>query len=90
MLTGYLSPKDYQIREVLLGRPTVDTTKVLITMGIKEVFRHMDERESKLIILRRKNELMRGYLLGVVGLIDLENLEITLTVALKMREKGSV
>ena len=46
-----LTPKDYQIKEVLLGRPIVDTTKVLITRGIKEVFRHMDRDESELIIL---------------------------------------
>ena len=48
-----LTPKDYQIREVLLGKPMVDTTKVLITMGIKEAFRHMDEDESKLVMLGR-------------------------------------
>ncbi len=32
-----LNPKDYQIKEVMLGKSMVDTTKVMITMAMKEV-----------------------------------------------------
>ena len=85
-----LTPTDYQIKEVLLGRPMVDTTKVLITTCIKEVFRRMDKDESELIMLRRQNNLMRGYLHGVVGPIDLDNPKITLDATLERRDKGSV
>lgn len=46
-----LTPKDYQIKEVMLGSPTVNTLKVIITMGMKEVFRHMDYDESKFPML---------------------------------------
>ena len=49
--TEELTPKDYQIKDVMLGRPTVDTTKVMITIGMKEVFRHMDQDELELIIV---------------------------------------
>lgn len=34
-----LSPYYYQIREVMLGMPTLDTTKL---MGMKEVFRSLE------------------------------------------------
>lgn len=88
--TEDLTPKDYEIKEVLLGRPMVDKTKVLVAMGINEVFKHMDEDESKLIMLRRKKRHMRAYSHGVVGPIDLDNPEITLAMTLEMRDKGSV
>ena len=32
--TKDMTPNDYQIKEVILGRTTIDTTKVLITMGV--------------------------------------------------------
>ena len=40
--TEELTPKDYQIREIVFGRPTVDTKKVMITTSMKEVFRHVE------------------------------------------------
>lgn len=67
----------------MLGRPTIDTTKVMITMGMKEVFRHMERVESELIALRKKNELLRGHLDEIVRPIDLENLKIILLVELE-------
>lgn len=88
--TEELTPKDYQIKEIMLGRPMVDTAKAMIITGIKEVFIHMDKDESKLLLLRKQNEFLRGYLHGVVGLIDLDNLEIALVAALETKEKGSV
>lgn len=62
-----LTPSDYQNKEVLLGKPTLDTTKVLITMGVKEVFKQVDRFDSELVMLRKQNELWRGYLHEVVG-----------------------
>ena len=41
----------------------------------------MDHHELELITLHKKNELLRGYLNEVVGLINLENLKIILVVA---------
>lgn len=37
-----LTPHDYQIREVMLGKPTLDTTKLMVTMGMKEVFKSLE------------------------------------------------
>ena len=47
------TPKYYQIKEVMLGRPTVDTAKVMITTGMKEVFKHMDRDEYELLMLQK-------------------------------------
>ena len=41
-----LDAQDYQIKEVMLGRPTLDTTRLMVTMGIKEVFRNMEHEEA--------------------------------------------
>ena len=41
-----LTPKYYQIREVMLGKPTVDTTKLMVTTRIKEVFRHLEQDDT--------------------------------------------
>ena len=46
-----LTPKYYQIKEVFLGKPIVDTAKLLVTTGIKEVFRYLDQDESELLNL---------------------------------------
>lgn len=49
----------------------------------------MDQDESKLITLHKKNELLRGYLRKVVGTTDIENLEITLVAKLGRKGKGT-
>lgn len=43
--TKELTPKDYQMKEIILGNPTKETMKVLVTIGLKEVFKHMDQDE---------------------------------------------
>ena len=55
--TEQLTPKDYQIKEVIMGKPKVHTTKVMISMRMKEVFRCVDQDESKLIALWKYNKL---------------------------------
>ena len=37
-----LTPKNYQIKEFFLGKPTVDIVKLMVTTEIKEVFRHLE------------------------------------------------
>ena len=37
-----LTPQDYQIKEIILRKPTLDTTKLMVTMGMKEVFRSLE------------------------------------------------
>ena len=88
--TRDLTPKDYQIREVLLGKPTIDIAKVMITTGIREVFKYFDDKESELIIFSKENELLRGYLHGIVGPLDQDHPKVTLSLALERRDKGSV
>lgn len=51
--TKQLTLKYYQIKEVMLGRPKVDTAKVMITIGMKEVSKHMDKDELEIIILQK-------------------------------------
>ena len=46
-----LDPQYYQKREVILGKPTLDTTKFMVTMGMKEVFRSLEQERTKLITL---------------------------------------
>ena len=65
-----LTPKDYQINEVFLGKPTMNTTKLVVTTGIKEVFRHLEQDESELLNLWKQNEILRGYFNEVVYFLD--------------------
>ena len=44
--------------------------------------------QDELVILRKKSELLRGYLNEVVGPIDLENLEISLGTELGRKGVG--
>ena len=37
-----LGAQDYQVKEVIRGRPTRDTTRLMVTMGIKEVLKNME------------------------------------------------
>lgn len=46
-----LTPQDYQIKEVMLGKPTLDTTKLIVTIGMKEVFRSLEQDGAELITL---------------------------------------
>lgn len=46
-----LIPKDYQIREVVVGKPTLDTAKLMVKNGIREMFRHLEQDDTKLTTL---------------------------------------
>lgn len=86
--TKELIPKDYQMKEIILGKPTMDTMKVLITIGLKKVFKYMDRDELDPIILQKKNDLLRGYLNEMVGPIDLDNPKVSLEDALEKKQGG--
>ena len=43
-----LSVEDYELKDVMLGRPTQDSTQKMMTMGVKEVLKHMEQDEIKL------------------------------------------
>lgn len=36
-----LTPRDYQTKEFMLGKPTFDMAKLIGTMGMNEVFKHL-------------------------------------------------
>lgn len=59
----------------------------MITIGVKEVFRQLDGNESELVMLGKQNELLRGYLHEIVGTLDQDNLETTLSMALEKKDK---
>ena len=81
--TEGLGAQDYQVKEVVLGRPTRDTTKLMVTMGIKEVLKKMEQDEEELCTLHRKIEILRGYLAKVVGPLDHKHPEETLNTILR-------
>ena len=58
----FLCPQDSQIIEVMLNKPTLDISRLMVTMGIKGVFKSLEKRGAKNITLHRKNEILRGYL----------------------------
>lgn len=85
-----LTPRDYQVREIVLGKPTLDTAKLLVTTGMKEVFKNLEQDEEELITLQKKNEILKGYLNEVVGPLDPEHPEETLNATLEKRDKEAV
>ena len=46
-----LTPKDYQIKEVFLGKPSMDIAELMVTTRIKEVFRHLEHDEFEVLKL---------------------------------------
>ena len=37
-----ISLEDYEVKDIMLGRPTWDTAQQMMTMGVKEVLKHME------------------------------------------------
>ena len=72
----------------MLEKPTLDIARLMFTMGIKKVFKTLDQEGAELGTLCRKNKILRGYLVEVVGPLDPEHPEETLNVVL--REGGGV
>ena len=46
-----ISLKDYKLKDIMLGRPTRDTTQQMMSMGIKEVLKHMEQDEIEIQML---------------------------------------
>ena len=61
-----------------------------IGIGMKEVFKHIDQDRAELITLWRQNEILKGYLSEVVGPLDPTNPEETLNTTLERRDKGTI
>ena len=40
--------EDYEVKDIMLGRPTRDTTRHMMTVGVKEVFKHMEHDEIEI------------------------------------------
>ena len=53
------TPQDYQIQEVILGKPTKDAPKALTTLGLKQVVQQLEQGEE-LQVLRRQIDILRG------------------------------
>ena len=68
----------------------VDMDKVMITMGVNEVFRKLDTNESKLVMLSKQNEFLRGYLHEILGPLDQDHPKLSLSVALEKKDKENV
>ena len=74
----------------MLGKLALETTKLMVTTGMKEVFRSLEKDGAELITLRQKNEILKGYLSEVVGPLDLTNPEETLKLVVERRYRGVV
>ena len=81
-----VSLEDYEVKDIMLGRPTRDTARQMMTMGVKEVLKHMEQDDFEIRPLRRQVEILKGYLAEVVGHLDLEDPEETLNTILKEGE----
>ena len=83
-----LGPKDYQVKNVILGRPTRDASRLMVTMGVKELMKNMGEDEMEIQALQRHVKILKGYLAEVVDPLDPKRPEETLNTFL--REGGAV
>lgn len=85
-----LTPHDYKIKEVMLGKPTLDTTKLMVPMGMEEVFRSLEQEGAEVITLRRQKKIVKGYLTKVFGPLDPKHPEETLNVLIERKDRGGV
>ena len=44
----FVSLEDYEVKDIVLGKPTWDTTRQMITMGVKDVLKHMEWDEIEI------------------------------------------
>ena len=49
-----ISLEDYEVKDVMLGKPTWDSTRQMMTMGVKEVLKHMEQDEIKIQTFQRQ------------------------------------
>ena len=62
-----------------------------MTMGVKEVIKHMEQNEIEIQTLQTQVEILKGYLAEVVGPLDPECPEETLNTILKKgKAHGSI
>ena len=46
--TKSVNLEDYEVKDVMLERPTWDSTRQIMTMGVKEVLKNMEQDEIEL------------------------------------------
>lgn len=78
-----ITTQDYQMQEVILGKSTKDTAKVLTIMGLKKVFHHLDQGEEELQFFRKQNDILRYFVKEVAGPIDPDYPEIVVSITLE-------
>lgn len=81
-----LTPQDYHIWDLMLGKPTLETMKMMVTTGIKEVFRNLEQDGVELIELQRQNEILKGYFSEFFGPLDPTNPEETLKAIVERKD----
>ncbi|MDF3675362.1 hypothetical protein, partial [Enterobacter hormaechei] len=52
-----VSLQDYEVKDIMLGKPTQDTSRQMMTMGVKEVLRYMEQDEIEIRTLQRQVEI---------------------------------
>ncbi len=70
----------------MLRKPAQDTSRQMMTIRVKEVLNHMECNEVEIKALRRQVEILKGYLAEVIGPLDSEHPEESLTTILKVGE----
>ena len=43
-----VSLEDYEVKDIMLGRPTRDTARQMMSVGVKEVLKHMEHDEIEI------------------------------------------
>ena len=43
-----VSLEDYEVKDIMLGRPTWDTARQMMTMGVKDILKHMEQDEIEI------------------------------------------
>ena len=74
----------------MLGNPPLDTTKWVVTIGMKEVFKILKKDGAKFILLQRQNKILKRYLSKVVGPLDPTKPKETLKTTVERRDRGAV
>ena len=74
----------------MLGKPTLETAKLMVTPEMKDVFRSLEKDGAELITLWWQKKILKGYLSEVIGPLDPTNPEETLKVVVERRDKGAV
>ena len=74
----------------MLGKLTLETIELMVTIGMKEVLRSLEQDGAELITLQQKNKFLKGYWGKKKFPLDPANIEETLKVVVERRDRGAV